>query len=161
MSSFTFREALPGDGAQVRELVFSVLREYGLEPDPGGTDTDLEDIPANYAGRGGVFRIVLDGEGAIVGCGGLYPLNNAEAEVRKMYLRPAARGHGLGRKMLEELLEAARARGFSRVVLETASVLKEAIALYQRFGFVKTCRSHMAGRCDQAYALELGPWAPG
>jgi putative acetyltransferase len=155
MTTFILRDALPGDEPHVRHVVFSVLREYGLEPDPGGTDTDLDDLASSYAARGGVFRVVLDGAGSIVGCGGLYPLNAEEAEVRKMYLLPTTRGHGLGRTLLEQLIGVARERGFSRVVLETASVLKEAIALYRRFGFVETCRPHLAGRCDQAFALEL------
>lgn len=83
-----------------------------------------------------------------------------EAEIRKMYFRPQVRGQGLGRALLSELITTAKERGFQRVVLETASVLTDAIALYVKFGFRPVDRCHQASRCDQAYALELGDGDP-
>ena len=142
------------DHPAVCAIVGGVLREYGLSADPADTDADLQDIETSYVKRGGVFRVLTDG-GRIVGCGGLYPLANGEAEIRKMYFLPAARGKGYGRRMLSELLTEAKARGYRRVVLETASVLKEAIALYRSAGFKPYAREHLACRCDQAMALEL------
>jgi putative acetyltransferase len=72
-----------------------------------------------------------------------------------MYLLPGARGRGLGRRLLRELVEGARDRRVKRVVLETASVLREAIVLYRASGFVPVRREHLARRCDQAYVLDL------
>ncbi|MBI2993037.1 MAG: GNAT family N-acetyltransferase [Gammaproteobacteria bacterium] len=155
-SAFILRDFRASDAAEVRRIIATVLGEYGLAPECGGVDADLEDIRGSYIARGGVFRIVEDGHGAIVGCGGLFPLDAEEAEIRKMYFLPTARGHGLGRQLLRELIEAARSGGYRRLVLETASVLKEAIALYRSFGFRPAMRRHLASRCDQAYALELG-----
>jgi putative acetyltransferase len=155
MGELRFRDAVSGDELAVRELVWSVLAEYGLTPDPGSTDSDLEDIRASYFERGGVFRVLEREPGEVVGCGGLYPLDAEEAEVRKMYFRPAVRGCGKGRELLGDLVEHARRGGFRRVVLETASVLEEAIALYESFGFVPIRRDHLARRCDQAFALVL------
>ncbi len=158
MTRFRQRDARRGDEPAVRRIVFAVLGEYGLSPDPAGTDADLVDLLASYADRGGAFRIVEDEQGEIVGCGGLYRLTEAEAEIRKMYLLPSVRGQGIGRALLEDLIAAARRRGYTRVLLETASVLKEAIALYRRFGFVETHRDRLARRCDKAFALDLrGP----
>lgn len=148
------RPAAPADGPAIRRIVFAVLEEYGLTPDPAGADADLDDIQANYLDRGGAFHVVV-ADGAIVGCGGLYPLADGTAEIRKMYLLPAARGHGLGSAMLERLLDDARARGFRRVTLETASVLREAIALYRKRGFVVVEHENRVKRCDLAFALEL------
>jgi putative acetyltransferase len=150
-----FRDAAPGDEPAVRAVVYSTLREYGLAPDPATIDADLEDIARSYLDRGGAFRVLVSPAGEIVGCGGLYPLDDEEAEIRKMYLRPEARGQGLGRVLFRDLLQHARERRFERVVLETASVLKEAIALYRSHGFVPVRRAHMARRCDQAYVLDL------
>jgi len=123
--------------------------------DHAGTDADLADITASYLSRGGVFRVLVEPDGRIVGCGGLYPLTQTEAEVRKMYLLAHARGHGFGLALLTALIDAARARGYSAVVLETASVLKDASALYRRFGFVEATRDHLASRCDKAFRLDL------
>ena len=73
----------------------------------------------------------------------------------KMYLAPEARGCGWGRRLLEHALARAAELGFRRVVLETASVLQAAIALYERDGFQRYTSSHLAARCDAAYFLDL------
>jgi putative acetyltransferase len=155
MRGLRYRDAQRGEEAAVQALVANVLAEYGLAADPAKTDADLADLRASYFERGGVFRVLVAPDGVIMGCGGLYPLDAREAEIRKMYLAPLARGQGFGRTLLEDLVHCARERGYERVVLETASVLKEAIALYRSFGFVPFARSHIACRCDQAMALEL------
>jgi putative acetyltransferase len=153
--SLICRDARAGDEPAIRAVVAHVLTEYGLSLDPVETDADLNDVVASYAAGGGVFRVLVDDADRIVGCGGLCRLSDSEAELRKMYVLPEARGHGHGRVLLDELLAAARARGFTRVVLETASVLKTAREMYQRRGFKVVERPHLASRCDQAFALEL------
>ena len=72
-----------------------------------------------------------------------------------MYFRPAIRGQGLGRRLLDDLIAEARRRRFERIELETASNLTAAIALYQRAGFVETNGSKHSCRCDRTFALEL------
>ena len=159
-TEFRFREARFGDQAAIRSIVVSVLAEYGLAPDPQGVDADLKDLVSSYDGRGGSFRVVTSREGNIVGCGGLYPITEHIAEIRKMYLLREARGHGLGRALLEELITLAKQRRFERVEVETASVLREAISMYRRRGFVPLARDHLADRCDQAYVLHLASDVP-
>ena len=156
-SGFRFRDAVRGDEPAIRAVVTAVLAEFGLRPEYGATDVDLTDVQASYVAPGGVFRVLLSPSGAIVGCGGLCPLDAEEAEIRKMYLLPEARGRGLGRTLLRDLLDVARERRFARVVLETASVLVDAIALYRAHGFTRVERAHLASRCDQAYVLQLTP----
>ena len=151
---FRFRDAEPGDEPAVREVVFSVLREFGFAPEPGATDADLEDLRANYQEGGGRFRVLVTEDGTIVGCGGLCRVSGEEAELRKMYFLPEARGRGLGSALLRDLVDHARRQGFRRIVLETASVLAHAGALYRRHGFVEVNRVHLTPRCDQALALE-------
>ena len=137
--------------------MYSVLAEYGLEPDPDGTDADLADLEGHYWKNGGAFLVVLSPEGAVVGCAGLLRMSPAEAELRKMYLLPAARGHGVGRLLLRRLIADARRLGYRRVVLETTSVLTEAIQLYRSAGFSPMSRDHLSARCDQAWKLSLQP----
>jgi putative acetyltransferase len=149
------RDCQRSDEAAIRDIVGQVLQEYRLSADPAETDADLQDIDASYLQRGGVFRVLIDDSGAVVGCGGLYPLTDGEVEIRKMYFLPSARGQGHGRRLLSELVLEARKRGYRRVVLETASQLKEAIALYRSAGFKQYQREHLACRCDQAFVLDL------
>lgn len=137
----------------MKQLVFDVLIEYGLEP--GAIDFCLDDVEKHYFERGGYFVVLLDENDVVVGTGGLYPLNKESLELRKMYLLPAHRGKGLGQWMLSILLEKARELSFQRVELDTASVLKEAIGLYQKNGFRRFESDHIVARCDQAYELIL------
>ncbi len=72
-----------------------------------------------------------------------------------MYLHPSYRKKGYGKQLLTYALQKARELGFRRVELETASVLKEAIRLYESFGFRPFTSQHLSTRCDQAYYLSL------
>lgn len=157
---FSIRSARHGDEPAVQSLVAAVLAEFGLALDRERTDADLDDLTASYHDRGGVFRVVVDGTGAIVGCGGLYRLSPAEGELRKMYLRSDVRRRGLGRELLEDLVAFARRQTLTRLTLETASVLTDAIAMYQRYGFTEYRPDHLAQRCDRAFELELGGQGP-
>jgi GNAT superfamily N-acetyltransferase len=155
-SEFRLREATDDDSAAIRAVLVAVMAEYGLSSDLEADDADIHNVVASYAERGGSFRVVTSIEGDVVGCGGLYPIDERQAEIRRMYLLPKVRGFGIGRKLLEELISLAEERHFERVVLETASVLKEAISLYRKRGFVPVeRRSTSIRQCDQAYALEL------
>lgn len=151
----TFRPASNADGEHIRQLIFSVLTEYGLVPEPGGTDADISDVENNYIARGGLFELLIDENENILGTVGLYPMNDGVVELRKMYFAPELRGHGWGKKTLTRMIERAGELGFTRIYLETASPLKEAIGLYKSFGFTETCDGMHTDRCDQAFYLEL------
>lgn len=149
------RAARAADAAAVRGVVNGVLAEYRIAGDPAGTDRDLADLDAYYFSRGGGFIVAVASDGTIVGSCGIAPLEGGTWDLRKMYLTPEARGRGLGRRLLARILAFARSKGATRVELETASVLKEAIRLYQKAGFKPVERPLAAKRCDQAYALDL------
>ena len=143
------------DCEDIARLVYGILKEYDLKPDPACTDADIKDIESSYFGRGGKFFVLETEDGSIIGAYGLYPVDEHTCELRKMYLHKAHRGKGLGKFLLEDALSKARQFGFDRMILETASVLKEAIALYKSYGFVQYNPQHMSSRCDKAYLLEL------
>ncbi|MBL0143539.1 MAG: GNAT family N-acetyltransferase [Betaproteobacteria bacterium] len=149
------RRATGADAAGTREVVFGALAEYGLVPEPFGTDADLMDLDAHYFSRGGMFDVAIDGNGRIVACCGLKPMAGGALELRKMYAQRDFRGKGLGRRLLERSLAFARATGSARVELETASVLKEAIALYESASFVPRPGKLDTCRCDRAFVLAL------
>jgi N-acetylglutamate synthase-like GNAT family acetyltransferase len=148
------RSASNEDCERAKSLIYSVLREYGLEPEPNGTDIDLNDIEANYINRGGIFELFEDENGELFGTVGLYPMNEKTVELRKMYFAKELRGQGFGKKTLQRMIEKAKETGFKRIYLETATPLKEAIYLYEKFGFKPTCEVH-SPRCDHAYELAV------
>jgi GNAT superfamily N-acetyltransferase len=155
------RPATNADCQPVTDLVYAVLAEYHLKPDPACTDADLRDIEQSYLARGGVFYVLEAQNGSLIGSYGLYPLPPGTCELRKMYLRRDCRGRGLGRRLLEHALAEARRLGFKRITLETASILETAGRLYQRYGFVPCHPEHLSPRCDQAYVLDLASPPPG
>ena len=143
------------DCVKVTELVYGILKEYDLKPDPEATDIDLKNIEQSYFERGGAFYVLEEEDGAIIASYGLYLIDKQTCELRKMYLHSSYRGKGLGKLLLEDALAKARQIGFKKMTLETASVLKEAISLYKSYGFVEYEPEHMSSRCDQAFMLEL------
>jgi N-acetylglutamate synthase-like GNAT family acetyltransferase len=151
---FSVRSATNLDCERVQTLVFGVLHEYGLQPDLNGTDLDLTNLEANYIDRGGIFELIEDHDGNLLGTVGLFPMNSKTVELRKMYFAKELRGKGFGKITLQRMINEARELGFKKIFLETASVLKEAIGLYESFGFKQTSEKHTS-RCDVAYYLEI------
>ena len=85
----------------------------------------------------GAFLVAYDGPNP-VGCGAVRLIEPATAEIKRMYVRPDARGRGFGRSVLTALEAEARAIGVTRLLLETGTRQPEAIALYSRSGFILT-----------------------
>ncbi len=154
VQEIVFRAALNSDVESIKSLVFGVLQEYGLIPEPEETDSDISDVETNYINRGGLFEVLIDENETILGTVGLYPMNAETVELRKMYFAKELRGNGFGKQTLQRMIEKSRELGFKKIYLETASQLVEAIALYKKFGFLPTCEMHTP-RCDQAYFLDL------
>jgi putative acetyltransferase len=75
-------------------------------------------------------------DGVAVGCGGV-AVEGDFAELKRMYVRPQARRHGVARAILDRLEEVARVRGVRRLALETGDVLHAAIRFYERAGFTR------------------------
>jgi putative acetyltransferase len=155
MDEFTIRPATNGDGEGVRTLVYGILGEFGFTPDPAGTDADLADMEVAYQRPGGTFEVLVDSSGRIVGTVGIFPLLGGRCELRKMYLLPELRGRGLGGRLLRHAVARARELGFTRIELETATVLETAQRMYESFGFRPFTPCQMPSRCDRAYYLDL------
>jgi putative acetyltransferase len=142
------------DAEEIRAVVFNVLREYGLSPDPEGTDKDLESIEHYYHNNHGYFGVV-ESEGKIVASVGICKIDDHTCELRKMYALPSQRGKGLGKLLMEFSINKAKQLGYKRIVLETATPLTEAISLYKKYGFEEYAPNHMSSRCDQAFELRI------
>lgn len=150
-SLFTVRRATDADSGAVRDLVQSVCSEFGISQ---GSE-DLEAVASYYEANGGWFE-VLEQDNQLVGTIGMLPLSDGTIELRKMYFRPAVRGHGMGKALLARNIGQAQRAGFDFVDLETATVLETAISLYRRFGFNRVERSvGCSSGCDQAWQLSL------
>lgn len=81
-----------------------------------------------------LFAVARTSEGAAVGCAAIV-VTPTYGEVKRMYVRPAARGQGAARRLLETLELQARAHGCTALMLETGPTMPEALALYERLGY--------------------------
>ena len=124
--------------------VRSIFREYAasLHVDLCFQDFDAElaSLPGEYATpRGSLLTALVDG--ALAGCCALRPLDSVDypnaCEMKRLYVRPAFRGLGLGRQLVEATLDAARQAGYACVLLDTLSDMEAARALYEDLGFVE------------------------
>jgi ribosomal protein S18 acetylase RimI-like enzyme len=90
-------------------------------------------------GAGGRLLVAHSGP-EVVGMGALKPVDGAVGEIKRMYVRPQERGRGVGRAILETLLDDARAIGYEVVRLETAKFMHEAQAVYRSRGFTEIAK---------------------
>jgi GNAT superfamily N-acetyltransferase len=112
-----------------------VLADYGIDDFEFKSEHDLFlDLDGLREPRARLYLAEIDGEP--VGIGGLRPLSGDDAEIKRMYVRPSARGRGVGRAILQRLIDDARALGYRTIRLDSARFMHEAHALYQGFGFV-------------------------
>jgi ribosomal protein S18 acetylase RimI-like enzyme len=116
-----------------------LLSEYAasLDIDLGFQDfaSELERLPGEYVSPTGALLLAMDGDEA-VGCVALRPfLPPFIGEIKRLYVVPAARGGGLGVRLAEAALDAARAAGYARVRLDTLSSMQAAQCLYEGLGF--------------------------
>lgn len=97
---------------------------------------EIAALPDKYAPPGGELLLARDGQGEPVGCVGLRPLDaDGRCEMKRLYVVPRARGHGLGRALVTAIIAEATRIGYREIMLDSLPILKEATALYQRLGF--------------------------
>lgn len=116
------------------------------------------EMPKLVGARGRLLLARLGGEPC--GVGALKPIDATTAEIKRMYVRPEARGRGIGRALLERLLTDARIEGYRVARLETLVFMHEAHALYRSLGFVETeafeqSEAAMVGLERATYYMEL------
>jgi putative acetyltransferase len=83
-----------------------------------------------------VFAVVRDSAGSAVGCGAIV-MKPEYGEVKRMYVRPQARGQGLARRLIESLEKKAMEQGCRTFMLETGPTMPEALMLYERLGYLR------------------------
>lgn len=150
------------DETQELEAARAILREYaaalGVDLCFQNFDDELAHLPGDYAEPRGALLLALvdaadsslptttgmlprakDGAAHVAGCCALRPLDAADypnaAEMKRLYVRPAFRGMGLGRQLAEAILDAARGAGYSCVLLDTLDDMEAARTLYDELGF--------------------------
>jgi GNAT superfamily N-acetyltransferase len=128
----------PAATADDLATAFALIREYTdslrLDLSYQDLERELAELPGAYAPPRGRLLIAWVG-GEPAGCIALRPLGSGVCEMKRLYVRPAHRGHGLGRVLVGAVVAEARAVGYRRMVLDTLATMETARALYRSFGF--------------------------
>ena len=122
-----------------RQIFLEYAKQLGIDLCFQNFEAELAELPGEYGEPGGALLLALvDGE--IAGCCGLRALDSVDypnaAEMKRLYVRKAFRGFGLGRQLAEAALDAAHMAGYHCVLLDTLDDMESARALYAELGFV-------------------------
>jgi putative acetyltransferase len=151
--SFTLRHAEIPDGPVVRDFIFDILRSYGITPEPAGLDADVMEI--GIPNNGALAEIVADVDGDAVGFVALSGKMEGVGWVSKLFVKPEHRRGGIGRALLARLIDEARSRGLTRLGLQTRTIFREAVSLYEATGWTRGAAPDVDGP-DRTYWLTLG-----
>jgi GNAT superfamily N-acetyltransferase len=132
-------EIVPASGPERIEQVRALFREYQRWVDEpccfAGFERELAELPGEYGPPAGRLLLALE-DGAPAGCAALRALADGVCEMKRLYVRPAHRGRGFGRRLAEAMVGAARAARCRALVLDTLPKMAPAIALYGALGFL-------------------------
>jgi ribosomal protein S18 acetylase RimI-like enzyme len=129
----------PEDVAAAAELFRAYAAGLAIDLAYQDFDTELAGLPGRYAPPAGELLLARDRRGRAAGCAALRPLDEpGVSEMKRLYVAPAARGHGLGRALVDALLAAACRIGHREIRLDTLPDMAGAVALYRRTGFAPT-----------------------
>lgn len=123
----------PEQIAAARQLFKEYEASLGIELTFQGFQQEVADLPGAYAPPAGRLFLATGAEPA--GCVALRSLGAGICEMKRLYVRPTARGARLGRRLAATVIREARAIGYARMRLDTLPSMKEAFALYQTLGF--------------------------
>lgn len=121
--------------AQARALFLEYAESLGMNLCFQNFDQELADLPGGYAPPDG--RLLLaEQAGQLAGCVALHKWEDGICEMKRLYLRPAFRGKGLGRVLAETIIAEARQIGYQRMRLDTIEpIMKDAVEMYRKLGF--------------------------
>lgn len=118
------------------DIVRALITEYANSL---GVDLSFQDLDHELATLAAFYEqiFVARDDHDVAGCVALRRIDDTICEMKRLYVRPAFRGHDLGRRLAEHIIEEARQRGYKRMRLDTLPTMTAAIPLYRSLGFVE------------------------
>ena len=124
----------PADIEAARQLFQEYQQGLGVDLCFQDFATELATLPGAYAPPSGRLLLARDGI-RVLGCVALRPLTDGACEMKRLYVQPGNRTSGVGRQLVERLIEEARAAGYTRMLLDTLLTMAGAQRLYEQLGF--------------------------
>ncbi len=137
-------------------LLFEEYRTWlGIDLGFQRFEEELSSLPGDYGRpRGRLWLAMMGGEAA--GCAAIRPFGESDCEMKRLYVRPAHRGKGVGRRLASTAIEMAKELGYRRMLLDTLASMTDAMRLYRALGFEETESYRYNPLPDVLYfALEL------
>lgn len=130
----------PSELAELRALLTEYARSLNIDLCFQNFEAELTALPGDYAPPRGTLMLAR-ARNELVGCCALRPLDTVDypnaCEMKRLYVRPALRGSGIGRRLAEAVMEAAQQAGYATMLLDTLSEMETARAMYQDLGFTE------------------------
>jgi len=131
----TLREArFPEDHERVKDIFLEYVRSPTVSLDYQDYEAEFAGLPGKYASPHGRLLLAWQGD-SVVGCAALRQVDQTTCEMKRVYVRPAARGTQLGRRLVERILLEAKAAGYARICLDVLPEFTAALQIYLSFGF--------------------------
>jgi GNAT superfamily N-acetyltransferase len=143
----------PSDFLAARVLFKEYADQLGIDLCFQGFDAELAELASMYAAPSGCLILARSGDGP-VGCGAIRRLHGDACEMKRLYLRPQARGSGVGRALAERLVSRAKALGYARMYLDTLVGMHAARKLYGALGF-RQCEPYYDNPLRDVVYMEL------
>ena len=136
--NITIREIQPEDNAELAQVIRKALEEFKANK-PGTVyyDKSTDHLSDLFKTENSVYFVALEND-ILLGGAGIFPTEGLDpdtTELVKMYLKPEARGKGLGRTIILKCIEYAKSKGYKRIYLETMTELDKAVKAYEKLGF--------------------------
>ena len=154
-TDFAFADAeSPAQIAIVRELFLEYAQSLGFSLCFQGFDQELADLPGDYAPPAGRLLLATLGDQPAA-CVALHAIDREACEMKRLYVRPPFRGHGLGKALTERTIAEAHQIGYTRLRLDTVEPkMKTAVAMYRQLGF-REIAPYRANPIEGALYMEL------
>ena len=134
MENVTIRPARPTDIPDVRQMLEEYVRWIGLDLAFQEIEEELAGLPGEYAPPRGTLFVAED-NGRLIGMIGVRSFEGAICEMKRLYVRPEARGRGLAKQLIAAALDEARRLRYSEIRLDTLPMMGDAQSLYVALGF--------------------------
>ena len=138
-SSFSIQPATAAkDLLDIANLFTAYAKSLNIDLSFQDFFAELANLPGKYSSPNGTLLLARNDNGRAIGCVGLRPLDDdGVCEMKRLYVTPEGRGTGLGKRLVEEVIQRAKGMGHQVMRLDTLGSMKAAKALYMQLGFVE------------------------